>query len=338
MRLRRTFDALLSRMRRPEPRPLILMYHRIANEPADPWGLAVSPAHFEEQLRVLCRTRRALQLTEFVRDLAAGTLDASAVAVTFDDGYADNLFAAKPRLAAADVAATVFLATGFLDRPGQFWWDELARLFLLGDGPQSFELVVRERAMHFDFGADPPGSDTEGWRAWSVPLTRRQAAYVAVWDTLRRLEDEEREALMIEVRSKMSKRDRSSGPGRPMTRAEVSALVTDGLVTIGAHTVSHPLLTGLPTAMRRFEISESKAACEALLGGPVATFAYPYGDLDAEVRAAVAGAGFACGCATTNGPVTTASDIFALPRIQVLDWDGEAFERALRLAFTGVQA
>jgi peptidoglycan/xylan/chitin deacetylase (PgdA/CDA1 family) len=159
-----------------------------------------------------------------------------------------------------------------------------------------------------------------------------------VWDSLRRLEEEEREALMIEVRSKMSKRDHSLGSGRPMTRAEVGAMVTDGLVTIGAHTVSHPLLTGLQTAMHRFEIVESKAACEALLGGPVAAFAYPYGDLDAEVRATVAGAGFACGCATTNGPATAASDIFALPRIQVFDWDGEAFERALRSASAGGQA
>jgi peptidoglycan/xylan/chitin deacetylase (PgdA/CDA1 family) len=314
------------------------MYHRIANEPADPWGLAVSPAHFEEQLRVLRGTRRPVPLTEFVRNLAAGTLRASSVTVTFDDGYADNLFAAKPRLAAADVPATVFLATGFLDRRGEFWWDELARLFLLGDGPRSFELVVHGHAMHFDFGDDPRGGDTEGWRAWSIPLTRRQAAYVAVWDSLRRLEEEEREALMIEVRSKMSKRDRSSGSGRAMTRAEVATLVSDGLVTIGAHTVFHPLLTGLGTAMRRSEIVESKAACEALLEGPAAAFAYPYGDLDAEVRATVAGAGFACACATTNGPATTASDIFALPRLQVLDWDGEAFERALQSASVGVRA
>jgi peptidoglycan/xylan/chitin deacetylase (PgdA/CDA1 family) len=338
MRFRRTFDALVDRIRPPEPRPLILMYHRIANEPTDPWGLAVSPAHFEEQLLVLRRTRRPVPLTEFVRDLAAGRLHPSAVAMTFDDGYADNLFAAGPRLAGADVPATVFLATGFLDRRGEFWWEELARLFLVGDGPRSFELAVRGRAMHFDFGADPPECSAEGWRAWSIPLTRRQAAYVAVWDSLRRVEEEEREALMIEVRTKMSKQDRSPGSGRPMTRGEVGALVADGLVTVGAHTVSHPLLTGLPTEMRRFEILASKAACEALSGGPVAAFAYPYGDLDAEVRAAVADAGFACGCATTNGPVTAASDIFALPRMQVLDWDGEAFERALRSASAGVQA
>src|SRR5712671_3336606 len=112
MRFRRTFDALVRRIRPPEPRPLILMYHRIANELTDPWGLAVTPAHFEEHLDALRRTRFPLRLSQFVRQLVAGTLPEHAVAVTFDDGYADNLLVAKPQLAAADVPATVFLATG----------------------------------------------------------------------------------------------------------------------------------------------------------------------------------------------------------------------------------
>jgi len=113
---------------------VILMYHRIADEPNDPWSLAVSPAHFEEHLRVLSRTRHPLALTEFIAKLRAGTLPPRAVAVTFDDGYVDNLTAGKPRLTAADVPATVFLATGFIDRREPIWWDELACLVLL-EGP-----------------------------------------------------------------------------------------------------------------------------------------------------------------------------------------------------------
>jgi peptidoglycan/xylan/chitin deacetylase (PgdA/CDA1 family) len=62
----------------------------------------------------LRRTRRAPPLTEFIRNLKAATLPEDAVTVTFDDGYADNLLAAKPLLAAADIPATVFLATGYL--------------------------------------------------------------------------------------------------------------------------------------------------------------------------------------------------------------------------------
>ena len=77
------------------------MYHRIANPPVDPWGLAVQPDHFEEHLTVLRRSRRPLIMSEFFKRLERRTLPNDAVAVTFDDGYVDNLREAKPRLAAA---------------------------------------------------------------------------------------------------------------------------------------------------------------------------------------------------------------------------------------------
>src|ERR1700691_5876406 len=134
-------------------RPLILMYHRIADAPVDYWGLAVSPARFEVHLSILRRTRHPLPLLEFVDRLVAGTLPPDAVALTFDDGYVDNLAAGLPRLAAADVPATVFLATGFLDRLEPFWWDELARLILLEPGPKRFEVAMHGQPLCFEIGA-----------------------------------------------------------------------------------------------------------------------------------------------------------------------------------------
>ena len=134
MMLRNTLRSVIRRIWPPPPKPLILMYHRIADEPVDDWGLAVSPALFEEQLHVLRRIRHPFPLTDFVHNLMANTLPSDAVALTFDDGYVDNLVAAKPRLVAADMPATVFLTTGYLDRPGEFWWDELAKLILIENG------------------------------------------------------------------------------------------------------------------------------------------------------------------------------------------------------------
>jgi peptidoglycan/xylan/chitin deacetylase (PgdA/CDA1 family) len=115
-----------------------------------------------------------------------------------------------------------------------------------------------------------------------------------------------------------------------MTREEARVLVTGGLVTIGAHTVTHPQLIVLEAGARRREIVESRAACEELIDAYVPGFTYPYGEFDDKVRSAVEGAGFAYACSTRHGPVTAASDFLALPRIQVLDWDGDAFDRALR--------
>jgi len=325
LRIRTRLRSMFHRIFPPEPKPLILGYHRIADEAVDPWCLAVSPAHFEEQLRVLRRTRRPFPLTEFVDRLKAGELPSNAVTLTFDDGYVDNLVAAKPRLSAAEVPATVFLATGYLDRREPFWWDELARLILSEDAPSSFELVVRGEAMRIDFDAGSPE------RAGGA-IKSRHAALWRIRQALRRLEDEERRPIMTKLASIFAKRDRPGALGRAMTSDEVRALVAEGLLAIGSHSVTHPMLAGLGAAACRREIDESKLACEALIGAPVAAFAYPYGDFDTEVRDTVKAVGFAFACSAQHGPATAASDIFALPRIHVTDMDGDAFEHALRLA------
>ena len=323
LRARLGLRSLIQRISTPEPKPLVLMYHRIADEPIDYWGLAVSPGNFQEQLRVVRSTRQALPLAKFVRKLMAGTLPRNAVALTFDDGYVDNLIAGKPRLDAADVPATFFLATGSIDRSEEFWWDELARLILLGNCPHRFELSVRGTFQIFDFGADSP-ERIEG------STTRRHVALRKIWQTLRCLGDKERRSIMVKIRTIFAGNDHHTTLGRAMTSEEVRALVSDDLVTIGAHTVTHPMLSGLETADCRREILESKRACEALVGAPIAAFAYPYGDFDSRAREVVKQAGFAFACSTHRGPASTSSDIFALPRVQVCNVDGDAFERILR--------
>jgi peptidoglycan/xylan/chitin deacetylase (PgdA/CDA1 family) len=334
MNVQRMVRSIIQRFRASARIPLILMYHRIANELTDPWGLAVTPAHFEEHLDALRRTRFPLRLSQFVRQLVAGTLPEHAVAVTFDDGYADNLLVAKPQLAAADVPATVFLATGYLDRPGEFWWDELARLLLLEDGPGDLELVVRGLRMQFDLGTEHPDRSST-WRAWTAPRTARHVAYMRIWETLRRLNEDERNGLMSNLRSAFSNDHALSGAGRAMINDEAKALISDGLIEIGAHTVTHPLLTELEPADRSRELEDSKAACERLIGRPVPAFAYPYGDLDPHVRSAVVSAGFGYAVSTVDQPVSANFDLFSLPRLQVLDCDGEVFERTVLVTSAG---
>jgi peptidoglycan/xylan/chitin deacetylase (PgdA/CDA1 family) len=313
------------------------MYHRVADAALDPWGIAVAPAHFEEHLDVLRRTRRPLRLTDFVRAFQAGILPRNAVAVTFDDGYVDNLVAAKPRLMAADVPATVFLATGYLGRAGEFWWDELARLILTGRGPRNFEITIGGQVMRFDLHTSNDAIVRgNGWRAWlDSPSIGRQAAYLAIWKALRAIDSLKHEAVMANLRKVFASDAWDAESGRSMTPEEVRALVSDRLVAIGPHTVTHPALTELDHLAIRREVAASKKACELLAGEEVTAFAYPFGVLNGGVTKAVADAGFICACSTKNSPVTPGSEIFALPRIQVVDEGGDAFERSLRYtAFT----
>jgi peptidoglycan/xylan/chitin deacetylase (PgdA/CDA1 family) len=330
LRIRSRLRSAVYRVWQPKPKPLILMYHRIADERIDPWGIAVSPARFEEHLQVLRRTRYPLPLTDFVRDLLAGTLPPNAVALTFDDGYVDNLVAGKPRLAAADVPAMVFLTTGLTGRHEPFWWDELARLIIVGDGPRNFEIVVGDEIMRFDRGAERPSREISSLLV--ATSKRRGNVMREVWRTLRLLKDEERRSIMGKLREMFSGHDDSTSLGRAMTGDEVRALVADGLVTIGAHTITHPVLPGLDTATCHREITESKHACEALIGAPITTFAYPFGEFDTVARNVVMAAGFSFACSMRPGPADAKSDFLALPRIYVPNLNGDAFEQTIRLA------
>lgn len=294
--------------------PLILMYHRVADDPVDYWGLAVSPARFEEHLQLLRRFRRPLPLAEFVRHLIVGTLSPDAVALTFDDGYVDNLIAGLPRLAAADVPATVFLATGYLDRNEAFWWDELAHFVLLANSPSSFEIVIRGESMFFELGTE------------SSP---RRAVLEAIYQPLRRLDEGERRAIMTRLRSIFTGHNGQASLGRAMTRDEVRTIVAGGLVTVGAHTVTHPVLPELGAAACRHEIMASKLACEEIVGAPVAAFAYPFGEYNAEVCEVVRSTGFTFSCSTGRAPAVAASDVFALRRIFVTNLDGDAFQQRI---------
>ena len=93
----------------------VLMYHRVARLGAFD-QLTVTPERFEQQMRQLAAHRRVVGLIEGLRALRAGTLAGPAVAVTFDDGYLDNLVEAAPILQRHAIAATVFVTTSFCDQ------------------------------------------------------------------------------------------------------------------------------------------------------------------------------------------------------------------------------
>src|SRR5262245_33946506 len=105
-------STAMQRLRRPPVRALILLYHRIADLEVDPWGLAVTPEHFADQIAVLAGIAHPVRLDELASSRAQLRTRRPLVAVTFDDGYADNLHAALPILERYDVPATFFVTAG----------------------------------------------------------------------------------------------------------------------------------------------------------------------------------------------------------------------------------
>ena len=318
-------------------RAIILVYHRIANLPTDPWSLAVTPSHFAEHLAVL-REHRPIYLSQLASALRNGDLPRRSAVVTFDDGYADNLHQGKPLLERYDVPATVFVTTGSIGAEQEFWWDELDRILLQpGSLPRELTLTLDGRASSWDLGEARNYSESEAWqhRSWKAsepPPSPRHALYLSLWKRLRTSPAEERHEALQRLMTWANVEPLSRPTHRSLTPNEVLTLARGGLVEIGAHTVTHPALAVLPADSQRLEIERSKSDLETLLGRAVTDFAYPYGsrhDYTAETVAAVRAAGFTSACSTSDCLVKPATGLYQLPRIYVRDCDGEQFAELL---------
>lgn len=108
-------------------RAAILLYHRVAEEARDPFRLCVTPKEFDRQMRHLADMYRVLTLAELQTWIDLSDFREPGVAVTFDDGYLDNLTTASPILLDHGIPATFFFTTRGLDAPREYWWDTMAR-------------------------------------------------------------------------------------------------------------------------------------------------------------------------------------------------------------------
>jgi peptidoglycan/xylan/chitin deacetylase (PgdA/CDA1 family) len=294
------------------------MYHRVASVRRDPWGLSVSPEHFERQISYLKKYHRPLSMTELIQRLRDKTLPSNAVAITFDDGYRDNLINAEPVLSKLKVPATVFVATDFVDRNSPFWWDELAAMILECTQTVRFVEHCHNESFVLSWGA-PDADDRAGtWRACNGPTTERQRSYLQTWGKLQRCTDAERAQVMSRLRTSLAA---IPDPlSLPMSSDEIRALLASDVLSLGAHSASHPALASVEASERMREISESAKACHALSGRKPDGFAYPYGDVNTETRDEVIRAGFDWACSTRNAFLDEASpDIYSLPRLAASD-------------------
>ncbi|MEK7507171.1 MAG: polysaccharide deacetylase family protein [Patescibacteria group bacterium] len=108
------------------PTARILLYHRVEDVINDPHKLCVNKNNFHSQIKFLKENFNIIPLVKLVQSIRKGRVDNNTIAITFDDGYADNLYNALPVLKEFKVPATVFLAAGYIgrNRPRPFYWDQ----------------------------------------------------------------------------------------------------------------------------------------------------------------------------------------------------------------------
>jgi peptidoglycan/xylan/chitin deacetylase (PgdA/CDA1 family) len=294
---------------------VVLIFHRVTTS-RDPL-LPTEPdaATFSAQMRLLADNFCVLPLARAVDELKWGRLPARAVCVTFDDGYANNFEVALPILVAHKIPATVFVAPGYLNG-GRMFNDTIVE-------------IARRAPVELDLRPEGLGV---------VRLTDWQARGRVANDLINRLkylEPEERRDAAESIAARCAIRL----PDDLMMTDEQVRLLHRAGVEIGAHTVSHPILTRVRADSARREIAESKTMLEAIVGARVTSFAYPNGrphsDYDVSHVAFAKECGFDCALSTAWGAAVAGSDLWQIPRIA--PWDSAALRYGLRTSLAFAQ-
>lgn len=285
------------------PAAVILMYHSITEDPAlTAWSIGISQprAAFEAHIRGIAERFNPVSI-EDVTDFACGQrqLPKKSVAVTFDDGYADNYHVVLPILTRYSVPATFYVLAGAVETGNPPWYCRIRHAFgtttasewtdpesgmvrKIGNGSD------REAALNsaFGTGARKTGTVQEQWvssleKSLDVEPLRPESRFMMTWDQARAL--------------------KQAGH------------------TIGAHTLTHPNLAHVSASEARLEITGCKTAIGKALGEPVQHFSYPHPALDPEWNAETVEitreTGFRSAVVTASGRVRPGDDPLELRRI-----------------------
>lgn len=295
-----------------EPAFSVFTYHRV-NDNRDPFFAALPTQVFERQMQYIARHYVVLPVEDLVERMGRGDVPRNAVAITFDDGYRDNLTHAAPILARYHLPATIFLATGFIATGDVPWYDRLAT---------ALKLSERTHA------ALPSGED--------LPLQTEAARVAALGRSQAYFKGRPETAFQDELQvflDRLGGSNRASSRNAMLSWDEVRALRGLGF-RIGAHTVSHPILSRLSLDRARAEIVDSQRAIRAACGVTARAFAYPNGsaaDYTPAVVDLVREAGFTCAVTTRFGVNTARTSPWELRRGQ--PWEEHLPSFAVKLAW-----
>jgi peptidoglycan/xylan/chitin deacetylase (PgdA/CDA1 family) len=312
----------------------ILLYHRVADEAVDPWGLCVSSAQFADQLIALRRSGYTpVSLWEAVEEHRSHS---RRVVLTFDDGYLDNLHAALPVLEAHSCPATFFVTAGAIGSLDAFWWDELQALVFTPPCLPNRLRIKLEGLPDLQFNLEDssgksPRQQSELSAASQPTLKTRYSLYKYLYSRLAPT-PALRQAALRECWAWVGV-DGKSMPRLIMNDGELLTLSRSRVAEVGSHAWSHERLSDLDTVSSRHEIFASRERLRAMTGASVYAFSYPHGAYSQRTIELTRSAGYQYACISTEALVKPSAERLALPRMQVGNWTGQKLVDALRRYF-----
>ncbi|GLS42489.1 polysaccharide deacetylase family protein [Methylobacterium brachythecii] len=292
-------------------RGLILTFHHVRPEAPAAYApnglLAITPDFLDHTLTLLrARGFALIGLDDVPERLSGPAADAPFAVLTFDDGYRDNVAFAAPVLARHRAPWTLFVASDFAEGRGRLWWIELERAI---GGLERVRLSPDETG---GLSLDLPARDA----------AEKSAAFDAVYRALRSAPEDRLLATIAALCERAG-----FAPGRVaeelcLSWDELRVLAADPAVTIGAHTISHPMLAKHDEAFALREIAESRARIASRLGREIRHLSFPVGDPTSAGPREFAIArelGFSTAVTTRPGHLFAghAGHLHALPRVSI---------------------
>ena len=239
---------------------LVVSYHRVGEPRGTPFdrnAYSATPEAFDRQVAHLTQHCDVIGPSEL--DAAVNTPKGQFALITFDDGYRDNFEQAIPILSSHGATASFFPVTSFLDEPTTPWWDEIA--WMVRASPRKW-LPSGGRLLSAVVFDDPD----------------REQAVRALLTRYYELPASDGEAYLDELAE-------ATASGRLAKGAHAEAWLTwdmvramrDAGMSIGGHTMTHPLLSRLPPGEQRAEIDGCLGRLRDELGEDVEIFSYPVG-------------------------------------------------------------
>lgn len=334
------FDMALNRLRNfRHPRILVLMYHRIDTVEIDPWKIAVHPRHFEEQLQVLAKWN-VIPASRIGDVNNKKNFRKPAVCITFDDGYRDNVEKALPLLEKHECPASFFINTSFIGKQKEYWWDMLESIFLSAISiPENIELFLAGEKYEFELGQGANMSEeemkmlTEHWIAWEKAPSQRHDVFYNVWDIFRNCAPDQRDYMADQLLLYVANHYKPDQRRYPVSDSQFEVLAKHPLINIGAHTHSHPALAAMDYKTAKEEILLGKTILESRTGKNVWNMSYPFGSYNQQTMGLLSEMGIEQAFTTEAAPVEPHSHPLRLGRFQVMDVDGDTFEKQLQQWF-----
>ncbi len=292
----------------PHKHAIILRYHAVVDGTENYYTsppIALSPNEFEEHVKYFSKNYRVMSLDEIVEIIKQKKkLPRNTLAFTFDDGYADNLQAAKI-LHKFNATGTFYIVVEPVLRKNPLWLAEVT-YYLLRTDEEAFHLLLENNKIEF-------------------PLVDRRSRWRAIRDIIRLIKSNNRstrDTILPQLRAQLGNTMLDNEISELMLNREQVKQMTEMNMTIGSHTMTHLNLPNAEIEDAVWEIGESKKVLEKELGCKIKHFSYPnsgpYDYYNETIRDMVVKAGYNSATTSFNGFFTKSSDPYAIKRMRTV--------------------